>query len=272
LREVSSRRTVSVVNIIDPARAILRVTGKDRVSWLNSLATCELKNVAPGTAVYGLFVNRVGKIQADAWFCVGESDVAVALPRAVAAEVRAMLDAHLIMEDAELSLDLTNTIAFGSGPFRISRGPLMTQAALVPWQEGGDTAAWTEFRMEHGIAEFGADFDKALLPHEASLERDAVSFQKGCYLGQEVVCMVELRGQVNKKLILIESDTTLTSGATVKTVAGDDVGTVKSVGGTRAFALVKRVAAENEHAFSIDGHSAHKATLAMPSVPPIPVH
>jgi tRNA-modifying protein YgfZ len=258
------------VKTIDPARAILRVTGKDRISWLNSLATCELKNAAPGTAVYGLFVNRVGKIQADAWFCVSESDVAIALPRAVAVEVQAMLEAHLIMEDAELSLDLAHTIAFGAGTFRVSRGPLMTQAAIVPWQEGKDASEWTAFRMEHGIAEFGADFDKALLPHEASLDRDAVSFQKGCYLGQEVVCMVELRGQVNKKLILLESDAALTAGATVKTQAGDDVGTVKSTGGTRAFALIKRVAAENEHAFTIDGHTAHKATLAVPSVPPTP--
>jgi tRNA-modifying protein YgfZ len=271
LRESGRGRSVFRVTVLDPARAILRVTGKDRVSWLNSLATCELKNAMPGTAVYGLFVNRVGKIQADAWFCVGEREVAVALPRAVAGEIVAMLDAHLIMEDAVLALDLTQTIAFGGGPYKVARGSLMTQAAVLPWQEGADATVWTAFRMEHGIAEFGSDFDKTLLPHEASLERDAVSFQKGCYLGQEVVCMVELRGQVNKKLVLLESDAALSAGASVKTLTGDDVGTVKSGSGTRAFALVKRVAAENEHAFTVDGRSVHKATLAVPSVPPIPV-
>jgi folate-binding protein YgfZ len=46
------------------------------------------------------------------------------------------------------------------------------------------------------VPRFGVDFDDTTYPQEASLEKTAVSFDKGCYLGQEVVCMLEMRGHV----------------------------------------------------------------------------
>jgi tRNA-modifying protein YgfZ len=262
--------------ITDNARAVLRVTGKDRLSWLNGLVTCELKSATPGQAIYGLFVSRVGKIQADAWFLIATEHIDVAVPRTVAAEMHAMLDGHLIMEDAAIALDLEQMLAFGaqtSEPsYALERGALTVRLATVPFVEPTPESAlaWLAFRLEHGIAEFGADFDRALLPHEASLERDAVSFQKGCYLCQEVVCMVELRGQVNRRLVLLEADAPLRTGAEVKTVAGDAVGTLRSVGSHegafRGFALLKRVAAENEKEFAIGEQIARKAVLPRPSV------
>jgi tRNA-modifying protein YgfZ len=263
-------------SVVDPSRCILRVTGSDRVTWLNSLATCELKNAAAGIATYGLFVNRVGKIQADAWFCIGADFVDVALPREVAKAMVATLESHLIMENVELALDETQTLAFGEGAYKTARGPYIGAVQTVPFKEAtsAEHAAWLTFRLTYGFPEFGTDFDRALLPHEASLDRDAVSFQKGCYLGQEVVCMVELRGQVNKKLVLLESETQLAPGSPVQTASGEggDIGTVKSTGpfGTnaRSFALLKRVPAENETSFRTCNQTAQKVTLAIPSVPP----
>jgi tRNA-modifying protein YgfZ len=262
--------------VVDTSRCILRVTGADRVTWLNSLATCELKNTAVGTATYGLFVNRVGKIQADAWFCIGADFVDVALPREVAKPMVATLESHLIMENVELALDETQMLAFGEGAYKTARGPYTGAVRTVPFQEAtpAEHAAWLTFRLTYGFPEFGTDFDRALLPHEASLDRDAVSFQKGCYLGQEVVCMVELRGQVNKKLVLLESETQLAPGSAVQTESGEggDIGTVKSTGTfgphARSFALIKRVPAENETSFRIGNHSARKVVLTIPSVVP----
>ena len=44
----------------------------------------------------------------------------------------------------------------------------------------------------------GADLDETTIPQEAFLERDAVSFTKGCFLGQELVCRIDTRGHVNR--------------------------------------------------------------------------
>jgi folate-binding protein YgfZ len=67
------------------------------------------------------------------------------------------------------------------------------------------TAADLEaLRIEEGVARFGADMDGERLPMEAALTRDAIHFQKGCYLGQEVVLRATVRGQIQKGLVQLE--------------------------------------------------------------------
>ena len=67
-------------------------------------------------------------------------------------------------------------------------------------------------------------------PQEAGLERRAVSFDKGCYLGQEVVCMLEMRGRVKRKLVSLEiaSGDAPPKGASVSDASGNVVGEISS--------------------------------------------
>ena len=98
---------------------------------------------------------------------------------------------------------------------------------------------------------FGVDFDDKTYPQEASLEKAAVSFDKGCYLGQEVVCMLEMRGHVKRKLVSIVLDGAAPppSGAAVADEAGAAVGEVTSaalsptLGVPVGLAMVKRAQA-----------------------------
>ncbi|MBM4262017.1 MAG: aminomethyl transferase family protein [Deltaproteobacteria bacterium] len=68
-------------------------------------------------------------------------------------------------------------------------------------------------RVENGLARYGVDFDEDNLLLEVGLD-DAVSFSKGCYLGQEVVERIRSRGHVNKKLcgLLLDGNTAAVSG------------------------------------------------------------
>ena len=74
------------------------------------------------------------------------------------------------------------------------------------------------------------EVDATLYPQEASLEKIAVSFDKGCYLGQEVVYMLENRGHVKRKLVPldVDGDAPLAKGDAVTTPDGAAVGDVKS--------------------------------------------
>jgi folate-binding protein YgfZ len=68
---------------------------------------------------------------------------------------------------------------------------------------GGRACGWTAFetaRIENGIPRFGADMDETNLPLECGIESRAVSYNKGCYIGQEVINRVHSIGHVNKKL------------------------------------------------------------------------
>src|SRR5215471_11490294 len=85
--------------------ATLVVTGKDRVSWLNGLLTCDLAKRAPDAAVYGLAVARSGRVLSDATVVPDEAGgrVMLSVPAAIIESLRAHLDHYLVMEDAEMA-------------------------------------------------------------------------------------------------------------------------------------------------------------------------
>jgi folate-binding protein YgfZ len=63
-----------------------------------------------------------------------------------------------------------------------------------------DPVAYDAWRIEQGIPVQPFDIDDKTIPQEAELEVDAVSFTKGCFLGQELVCRIDSRGHVNRFL------------------------------------------------------------------------
>jgi len=72
---------------------------------------------------------------------------------------------------------------------------------------GADAEAYRVVQLEQGIARYGADFSDRFLAQEAN-QPSALHFQKGCYLGQEIVERVRSRGQVHRMLMPIEIDST----------------------------------------------------------------
>jgi folate-binding protein YgfZ len=68
---------------------------------------------------------------------------------------------------------------------------------------GGAACGWEALemaRIEAGLPRFGADFDETNLPPEAGLEKRAISYTKGCYIGQDVIARIRTYGQVAKAL------------------------------------------------------------------------
>jgi tRNA-modifying protein YgfZ len=266
-----------------PDRAALTVTGKDRTSWLNGLVTCDLAKLGPGRAAYGLLVEKKGKIQTDLFVAPHreESVLALAVPASLREAILTTLDHYLIMEDAELvsgdlifweahgpaARELLGLAPFGGELDRTGLGgaflaaPASERAAVEERLHGalqaaggalGDEAGWEALRIERGLPRFGVEVDTSMYPQEAGLEKLAVSFDKGCYLGQEVVYMLEHRGHVKRKLVglALEGDAPPAVGAAVTTLAGDAVGEVKSAavgpvsGRAVAIAMVKWAAAK----------------------------
>lgn len=272
----AARDSVLVVAAAD--RAAILVTGKDRRAWLNGLLTCELAKWQPGDAAYGLLVEKKGRIQADVFVvenAVAET-VALAVPISLRDALIPTLDHYLIMENAELAAaEMVFFLAHGPraselaplAPFAgrvdlLGSGGLILGAAtserdglLERLEEAvarlggviGDEASWEAIRIETGVPRFGVEVDTTLYPQEASLEKLAVSFSKGCYLGQEVVYMLQERGHVKRKLVTLDFDAAEVpaAGSPVTTPNGDLVGEVRSAvvgpssGKPVAFAMVK---------------------------------
>ena len=91
-------------------------------------------------------------------------------------------------------------------------------------------AAFEAARVRAGVPRQGLDIDERTIPQEAFLELDAVSFTKGCFLGQELVCRIDARGHVNRLLrgVRVANDTLPPAGAGI--VVGDkEVGALTTV-------------------------------------------
>ena len=80
---------------------------------------------------------------------------------------------------------------------------------------------WETLRIEGGVARYGIDIDETNVVTETNLD-DAVSFSKGCYIGQEIIARIKYRGHVAKKLtgLRLDAEVTLERGA--KVLSGDD--------------------------------------------------
>jgi folate-binding protein YgfZ len=64
--------------------------------------------------------------------------------------------------------------------------------------------ALNSVRLESGTAWFGRDYDDKNIPHEAGLENSHISYEKGCYTGQEIIERVRSRGHVNRRLTTLK--------------------------------------------------------------------
>jgi folate-binding protein YgfZ len=86
-------------------------------------------------------------------------------------------------------------------------------------------------RIEAGITRYGIDMDETNVVTETNLD-DAVSFTKGCYIGQEIIARIKYRGHVAKKIagLILEGEVSLESGAKIFSVDDKEIGRVTSAG------------------------------------------
>src|SRR6185369_7272637 len=90
-----------------------------------------------------------------------------------------------------------------------------------------DAETLETLRIEAGVPRFGIDMDETNVVSETNLD-DAVSFTKGCYIGQEIIARIKYRGHVAKKLtgLTLENSEAIAVGEVIKTVDGKEIGRV----------------------------------------------
>lgn len=181
---------------------------------------------------------------------------------------RAILSRVLMIDDRDLAaLPPYGSVArpFGDAKAIIARVPEMdidgfeifipneTAAALKAALASGGVAAgsketWEIARIESGRPQWGSDMDDSTLPQEANLdELGAISYTKGCYIGQETVARVHFRGHVNRTLRRLRFVTrpAPSKGAELVDETGKVIGDIRSVAlspryGGVALAMVRR--------------------------------
>jgi folate-binding protein YgfZ len=224
-----------------PGRGHVLVTGPEARSFLQALVSADLDPLGPGSGTRSLLLTPQGKLDVafrllavddDAWLDCDPglgAQLATSLDRfriRVKAEVidrSAQFDMLSVVGGPEVAAVLDVDLAavhdhVARDDARVARTEhgfdiLGPRAAVAEWKarltaEGVpsvDPLVYDAWRIERGIPVQPFDIDERTIPQEAELEVDAVSFTKGCFLGQELVCRIDSRGHVNRFLRRIEN-------------------------------------------------------------------
>ncbi|MFI5048009.1 MAG: YgfZ/GcvT domain-containing protein [Acidimicrobiia bacterium] len=253
---------IAVVDRSD--RGHVRVTGPDALSFLQALVSADLDALSDGEGAESLLLHPQGKLDVAFRLLRVGGEAWLDTDPGLAPQLVASLDRFKIRVEAQV-VDVTDELAMfsevGTDP---AEAPVALHSHVAPSDLGGtrvvrtrlgvdvmgppaavrarrdarlaagavlvDADAWEAFRIEQGIPVQPVDIDDSTIPQEAELELDAVSFTKGCFIGQELVCRIDSRGHVNRFLRRLTAiDGPRPASGTEIVVDGKVVGTVTSV-------------------------------------------
>jgi aminomethyltransferase len=256
------------------SRVKLRLTGSDRIRWLNGMVTNNVRDLSVGRGVYTFLLNPQGHILGDLYaFSLGEH-ILLETDHAQLEKILATFDHYIIMDDVEVT-HVTDTITIGmTGPtaaqvllaagFEVPALQPLQVADLVwhghnvtmvrceserypsfelwtppePGPEvrdallsaGATRVGWEALELHRvalGVPRYGQDIRERDLPQETEQQR-ALHFNKGCYVGQEIVERIRSRGNIHRKFTGFLVHGQPPAAGTKIQSQGKDVGSVTS--------------------------------------------
>jgi folate-binding protein YgfZ len=222
-------------------------TGSDRVRFLNDLISQEIADMTPGTVRRSMLLDPTGKLGFLLWVLFDEDRIGLLTDPGRGEDLAATLGRYRIRVDVSIDIETAGRwLVIGDWEgydLSWTTRPRHLVIGDKPDLETGNAEAYARVRVEAGEPEWGVDLAAGAIPQESGLVGVSVDFDKGCFLGQELVARIDSRGgQAPRRLMLVESGGfDLVTG--VLTSDGDEVGVVTSTAGTKGLAMVKRGAA-----------------------------
>jgi folate-binding protein YgfZ len=253
-------------------RGVFELGGRDRARFLHGMCTNDIKGLRPGQGCMAAIVNRQGKMVSEIVVRARQDSLLVEVDRSNLEPTIGALQKFLVADDVSIRpTDMAILGFYGQVPSALpwpelpafgfqededgvitSRHPVFGYDLLFPASKAGEwggrayTAgfpigleAYEAYRIELGFPRWGADMGPDLLPMEAGLEPLAISYTKGCYIGQEVIQRVKTYSEPPRMLVQLAFEGKPAAGARVL-AEGAEVGTVTSVGDGLALAIVRK--------------------------------
>jgi tRNA-modifying protein YgfZ len=216
-------------------RAKYRATGKDCERFLNGQLTNDILSLRPGSAICACALTAKGKLCADLFIAATEEGHYLDAESVLRESLAARLEKYIIADDVTLDdvtdefglfhlIDPGSANAESQAPASFG-APEFTNTFLISSNRFGfpgidlwfpadeansvqeklkqspiDSETAENLRVEQGIPRWGNELSEDVIPNEAGLDKRAISFIKGCYLGQEVISRIKSLGHVNRHL------------------------------------------------------------------------
>ena len=269
-------------------RGKLALTGSEAKAFLHGQVTNDIEGLEPGRGCYAAFLTHKGKMLGDLRVLDLGDELLLDTERVSLQELFNMIRRFKLGRDVELhkrTLELALFSLVGPDARRVAGAEALggdehdsvrseiggVPVVLVATDVGvdvfvpADQAATVRdaldaprvgeetaevVRIEHGRPRYGVDLDEGVIPQEAGINERAVSFTKGCYVGQETVARLHYRGKPNRHLRGLRLSRPVTSGEPLR-LGEKEVGrtgsvAVSPVNGPIALALVRREASPGD--------------------------
>ena len=231
----------------------LRIAGKDRLRFLNGQITNDARKATESTALPACVLSAKGKMNAHIFFSAAPNYFLIDAEPELRESLQPRLESYIIADDVQIE-DVSDRLSI----FHVlnsSPPELPTECKIISANrfDGVGWDIWIDvnlrdrilsrlsqefdfcdvdcaevFRIEQGVPRWGRELTSEIIPIEANLEGRAIDYEKGCYIGQEVISRIKMSGQINKRLCGLVSinDSPLIPG--MRLVSGSDEG--KEVG------------------------------------------
>jgi tRNA-modifying protein YgfZ len=249
-----------------PDRGVVKVLGEDARNFLNGLVTTDVTHLAPGLGRFGALLMPQGKIIVD--FLITEAPSGhgggflIDCPRALAQGLADKLGFYKLRAKVKLEnlSDHLGVLAAWDGDLAVKpdlsfadpRNDALGWRILVPEElkqkvadligaDLVDSAAYEAHRIACGAPRGGLDFMYGdAFPHETNMDRlHGVDFDKGCYVGQEVVSRMQHRGTARTRTVRVILDGFSPEPGTAILAGDKPVGTLGSTAGQHGLALIR---------------------------------
>ncbi|GGB51402.1 CAF17-like 4Fe-4S cluster assembly/insertion protein YgfZ [Blastomonas aquatica] len=193
-------------------RALIRLSpadsGEDVRSFLQGLVTQDTRRVLPGAPQYGGLLSAQGKTLFDFLLWDNGADVLIDCARAAAADLVKRLGFYRLRRKISIALD--DTLAVHWSPDPVDGAAPDPRLAALGWRwlapaksEPGADEAWRAHRLALGVTEGAAEIGDILWLETNAVELNGVSFDKGCYVGQENTARMNWRQKVNRRIVVL---------------------------------------------------------------------
>src|SRR6266478_2152293 len=206
-------------------RTKLCLTGNDRLRFLNGQITNDVRKVTESAAIEACVLNAKGKLNADIFLSAASDCFWVDADPDLQKALLARIERYIIADDVQID-DVTDRFSIFHVLSRAAPDVADCQRILSTrrfaetgwdiWADSAfhdavsqqlssvlrffDVSAAEIFRIEQGIPRWGCELTEEIIPIEANLEARTIDYDKGCYIGQEVISRIKMSGQTNKRL------------------------------------------------------------------------
>jgi folate-binding protein YgfZ len=222
-------------------RTKLRVTGADRVRFLNGQTTNDVRKSNESTTQESCVLNAKGHLEAHLFLFTTSEAIWIDADVELREPLPARLERYVIADDVVIE-DMTDKFALfhvvAEKPPQIFEAKFCLRSRRLfeegwdVWGERGESeklkralSTQSEFispdaveilRIENGIPRWGRELTTEIIPPEARLEKRAVDYEKGCYVGQEVISRMKMSGQTRQQLCGVSGAEELAAGVELR--------------------------------------------------------